>query len=1091
VDGFCADNCANLTTPNYIYNLTMNSSSSSGTCINIWADNVTVDCNGYSIVGIGDLYNFGGIFSNASNSTIRNCNVSGGFEWGLFMFHANHGHVYNSNFSSTLQNGIDTQNASYITFDNVRATGVHFGLLFDIGLGGGSHNNTVMNSVLIGSPDLELTSLANGNSFINVTANTIVLLQADSNSFENVTANTMSIFGNGNRISHSNAGISFLGASNNSVESSSLNSISFAPNMVWESSDNNITNNTLTGGSFSLSSASSGNRFIGNTLSGGDSPIILYSGAANNVFLRNNLTAATTWVYNEDPSNIFNDSTAGNIYYFANGTPSWNVFNITDTTGDGWADEGSSLPFNATTVGGSWSGFGADWHPYTTNHLVNSCMNITAAGSYAQTANISSTSGGRCINITASNVNYTCAGKSITVNGSWAAGIYSNGTNNTMANCIIDSILYGIILENSSYNTVRNMSISAAQMIWAPDSQYANITQFYSNPTVGLGIYLEGSSNSYIANSYVNSSSGDPAFRLGVGIDATYGSNNNTVENVAGRTPYSTGDDLTSCFSIQSLSSGNTLRNITCWSQNGSGLDISADANNNRITNSNFTSDASEFEGSTAYTISNFGSNISLINSTIRGTTGIVCGGNSSFFLNNTITAGIWMDNRNETNTFNDSVSGNAYYFANGTPAWAVFNITDVAGTGWADSGSGRPFNATTVGGNWTGLGGDWHPYTQIRAGITLGNASSINTTGLSNISAVIGSANATNGSIYSGVAAVSIYSGGLPMLSFSFNFSGNSLDFSQLNITAGNLSGASYMVVNGTNSSGGQSGTKNITIYGASTSFNGICIKDAEGIGVTDISSSCNETSETSLQCDGSTSNGYSCSLSGTTLTVSGLQHSAVKQYGSASTSQAGGGTSKKAAALSNYFDCASNMLSIYASYLSEPISGLELGLLKSGLQYSSNYTGSGGNAQFSIATAGSYRAYLTPNPTYYADDIQFDLQLCQPQPPVQNESALQPAPSANATQAPNAQNASPEPHPPPATSENNPSQGSTPALPLANETDQPQSGLPLAQSQVPTQQETGIVLAGGALAAGIVLILLIAAALTFLLVFRKRRKG
>lgn len=88
----------------------------------------------------------------------------------------------------------------------------------------------------------------------------------------------------------------------------------------------------------------------------------------NNVFLGNNITS-DNWVDNTGRGNIFNDSTHGNIYYFANGTPSWQVYNISDTDRNNYADVGSDMPFSKDKTGNNWAGIGADWHPYSLNQI--------------------------------------------------------------------------------------------------------------------------------------------------------------------------------------------------------------------------------------------------------------------------------------------------------------------------------------------------------------------------------------------------------------------------------------------------------------------------------------------------------------------------------------------------------------------------------------------------------------------------------------------------------------------------------------------------------------------------------------------------
>ena len=56
-------------------------------------------------------------------------------------------------------------------------------------------------------------------------------------------------------------------------------------------------------------------------------------------------SVSCAWSPNADS---FNDSEIGNIYYFANGTPSWQVYDISSSTGGHWADQGSDWPFSAS-----------------------------------------------------------------------------------------------------------------------------------------------------------------------------------------------------------------------------------------------------------------------------------------------------------------------------------------------------------------------------------------------------------------------------------------------------------------------------------------------------------------------------------------------------------------------------------------------------------------------------------------------------------------------------------------------------------------------------------------------------------------------
>ncbi|MCX8175552.1 MAG: hypothetical protein N3E51_05095, partial [Candidatus Micrarchaeota archaeon] len=51
------------------------------------------------------------------------------------------------------------------------------------------------------------------------------------------------------------------------------------------------------------------------------------------------------------------------------------------------------------------------------------------------------------------------------------------------------------------------------------------------------------------------------------------------------------------------------------------------------------------------------------------------------------------------------------------------------------------------------------------------------------------------------------------------------------------------------------------------------------------EITPSCNGAGETLLNCDGTLQSGYTCTISGTAMTITGLRHSAVIQYGASPT--------------------------------------------------------------------------------------------------------------------------------------------------------------------------------------------------------------
>lgn len=91
--------------------------------------------------------------------------------------------------------------------------------------------------------------------------------------------------------------------------------------------------------------------------------VAIIFGINSNFTVVNNSIRAPIWVESYSTNSFFNDSQIGNIYYFANGTPSWEVYNLTSSTNSNWADGGDDYPFSSSTVA-EWIGTGTDWHPY-------------------------------------------------------------------------------------------------------------------------------------------------------------------------------------------------------------------------------------------------------------------------------------------------------------------------------------------------------------------------------------------------------------------------------------------------------------------------------------------------------------------------------------------------------------------------------------------------------------------------------------------------------------------------------------------------------------------------------------------------------
>ncbi|MFA6214576.1 MAG: LamG-like jellyroll fold domain-containing protein, partial [Candidatus Micrarchaeia archaeon] len=67
--------CSNLTTAGSTYTMYADASASGATCFNVQAENITLDCSGYAIIGDNSTGSYG-VFSNQRNTTVKNCVIS-------------------------------------------------------------------------------------------------------------------------------------------------------------------------------------------------------------------------------------------------------------------------------------------------------------------------------------------------------------------------------------------------------------------------------------------------------------------------------------------------------------------------------------------------------------------------------------------------------------------------------------------------------------------------------------------------------------------------------------------------------------------------------------------------------------------------------------------------------------------------------------------------------------------------------------------------------------------------------------------------------------------------------------------------------
>ncbi len=389
------------------------------------------------------------------------------------------------------------------------------------------------------------------------------------------------------------------------------------------------------------SAALAGTHFTNNSITS-DSRYALYvkSGSHTNTFL-GNIIQGDSWVDDLGSGNVYNDSTTGNVYYLGNGTGAWEVYNITSSTGSGWADAGSDLPFSSSLSGDQWSGNGADWHPYTLNTL-STCVNLSDSFTYG--ANVSGNMssglsvtgsitmcpgsyvfpGVTALSVTEPNVTIDCAGSSINdSNPGTGNGVNVQADWATIENCSISNFEDGISMASQNNitiegNTISNSSSAAILGYGAPGWVHATDNLMYDN-NVGImfgAVYqYDIISGNQIYDSTINA--------MQIMIINSSVISDNVIYNVSG------GPDSCGC-------SGPYCSDKTC------GEGISA----NRVTDSNFTNNT------ITYT---FASGIGFVDSQQNLISGGEIGEANDYYAANwdwiQFGGGIWYDNVSSNNT--------------------------------------------------------------------------------------------------------------------------------------------------------------------------------------------------------------------------------------------------------------------------------------------------------------------------------------------------------------------------------------------------------------------------------------------------------
>lgn len=371
--------------------------------INVYGDNIVLDCNNSRItgasgaeIGIGSFesnnitiknclvenYSVGAYLDTTDNSTFSDTNInSNGWEYGVELYYSN----------SNILNNI-TANASYLGIElyesrlnNITNNTLYSESGYGIVASENANSNILRNNnvYLTGGLYCEADSgvcpgiLISYSDYNLVDSNNINVISGygisvgednyDSLAYNNITNNIVNVTNGDGIVLY---GASSTKISNNIVYSTLSENCNSSPCTgiaQIESLTSTVDNNTVTtnqGNTFySLNSGYS--TVTNNTFTSQNSSALrIDSDSEYNVFLEN-IIVSDRWVNDSSVSSSYNNSRLGNKYYYLNNTASWMIYNISDATNDTWADFGSDLPFNSSLPRTEWAGLGQDYHPFT------------------------------------------------------------------------------------------------------------------------------------------------------------------------------------------------------------------------------------------------------------------------------------------------------------------------------------------------------------------------------------------------------------------------------------------------------------------------------------------------------------------------------------------------------------------------------------------------------------------------------------------------------------------------------------------------------------------------------------------------------
>ncbi len=485
-------------------------------CMNISAQNITLDCNGYNIYSI---QNYTGVFSNQLNTTVKNCNITMGdmrnsTARGIYFIGSNYSNILNNN--ATSGRGIVFLNSSNNTLTNNRGTSnSSWGIFID-----SSSNNTLINNTGTSSSGSGIAvsesskNILTNNTGISTLGDGIRIASSNNSILTNNTGTSDSgagiifalitssssnnIFINNRGTSTSGEGIYLDSASNHTLTNNIGTSTSSVGIYLTLSSNNILINNSGNGSIYGIQVASSSNNTLINNRGTSSSGSGIYlSSSSNNTLINNTGTSSIdVGIILSSSSNntLINNTGTSNsgigIYLYS----SSNNNILTNNTGTSNSSEGIylGLSLNNTLINTQAIGYLAGSTGFfissSNNTLIQDCINVSGVGFDVQIS-------GYSYDTTFINCSYNISKETVTATSTlikkWWYRAYANDTSGNPvvaeinATNVTGNFQFSIDTNSSGWTNMTNIT----DYVVSGGTRY-----FYSNYTI------RADNNSYVSS---------------------------------------------------------------------------------------------------------------------------------------------------------------------------------------------------------------------------------------------------------------------------------------------------------------------------------------------------------------------------------------------------------------------------------------------------------------------------------------------------------------------------------------------------------------------------------------------------------------